>query len=754
MKAITVSLDWSSTPDARKVVVAFLESIMEEISSTPISTPTATVDSSIGTTNSPSPTPVPQSLPPLPPLPEDDDGTSKRKNSSIVWQHFEKMKNPDGSWVKPARSKCKYCPQTYASCSRSNGTSAMRTHVMFQCRKSPIYVPNKKQKFLTFDSAESGGKLISVAYDKTTSKLACAKMVVRDELPFSFVENEGFKEFMKVTQPLFKSPSRRTIARDILKLYEAERERIRGWISVNQQRLSLTTDTWTSIQNINYMVLTGHFIDASWKLHKRILNFCVIPNHKGKTIGKLVETCLIKWGIDKVFTIVVDNASPNQVALDYMKEKIGNWNQLVLGGSFLHLRCCCHILNLIVRDGMDELDFSIDGIRNCVKYIRLSPARLEKFRKCAAEEKIEHKGGIVPLDVCTRWNSTYFMLDLACKYKKAFLRLEDEDQQFENYFQEKVGGNKRHGPPRMADWEKAARLVKFLKIFYEATLKFSATKHVTSNEPLLWMCTIVGELDKCMASDDHLLVCIGTSMKKKFDKYWLQLQDLNQILLIAVILDPRYKLLYLEFFFPKLQANLGEEGVQVMIDEVKKTLSSLFDFYADKDPAAAAASRSVTMPRIDCKEELSEEDSHAANLHQFKLLRQEKDVVVIKNELDKYLMEASEEPSNPKFEILAWWKENAPRYPILSQIAKDVFAVPASTVASESAFSLGKRVVDPFRASLTPSMVEGLVCLSDWLRGAGFDAYKEPTKDELQLYEELEKLEIDRGSGVLSDSEE
>ena len=85
-----------------------------------------------------------------------------------------------------------------------------------------------------------------------------------------------------------------------------------------------------------------------------------------------------------------------------MKEKIGNWNQLVLGGSFMHLRCCCHILNLIVRDGMDELGTSIDGIRNCVKYIRSSPARLEKFRKYAAQEKIEHKRGIVPLDVCTR----------------------------------------------------------------------------------------------------------------------------------------------------------------------------------------------------------------------------------------------------------------------------------------------------------------------------------------------------------------
>ncbi|PRQ36470.1 putative HAT dimerization domain, ribonuclease H-like domain, hAT-like transposase, RNase-H [Rosa chinensis] len=401
---------------------------------------------------------------------------------------------------------------------------------------------------------------------------------------------------------------------------------------------------------------------------------------------------------------------------------------------------------------MEELDSSIDGIRNSVKYIRSSPARLEKFRKCAAQEKVEHKGGIVPLDVCTRWNSTYFMLDLACKYKKAFMRLKDEDQQFENYFQERVGASKRQGPPRAADWEKAARLVKFLKIFYEATLKFSATKRVTANEPLLWMCTIVGELDKCIASEDPLLVSIGTSMKKKFDKYWLQLEDLNKILLIAVVLDPRYKLLYLEFFFPKLQADQG--SVEVMIDEVKTTLSLLFDFYADEDPAAAAASRNVTMPRIESMHQQVDEDSHAANLHQFNLLRQEKDIVVIKNELDKYLLEASEDPSNPKFEILAWWKENAQRYPILSQIAKDVFAVPASTVASEAAFSLGKRVVDPFRASLTPKMVEGLVCLSDWLRGAGIDVYKEPTKDELQMYEELEKLEIDGGESAVSDTEE
>lgn len=102
--------------------------------------------------------------------------------------------------------------------------------------------------------------------------------------------------------------------------------------------------------------------------------------------------------------------------------------------------------------------------------------------------------------------------------------------------------------------------------------------------------------------------------------------------------------------------------------------------------------------------------------------------------------------TNDNFQLLAWWKENSPRYPILSRIAKDVCAVAASTVASEYAFSLGKRILDPFRSSLTPKMVEALVCMSDLLRAGGFSFYKEPTKAELEPYDELEKLE----SGIIS----
>ena len=86
-----------------------------------------------------------------------------------------------------------------------------------------------------------------------------------------------------------------------------------------------------------------------------------------------------------------------------------------------------------------------------------------------------------------------------------------------------------------------------------------------------------------------------------------------------------------------------------------------------------------------------------------------------KSELDKYLADDTEDQET-KFDILAWWGVNAARFPILAHLARDVLAIPISTVASEVAFSTSGRVLDDFRTSLTPFMLEALVCSQDWLR--------------------------------------
>lgn len=66
-------------------------------------------------------------------------------------------------------------------------------------------------------------------------------------------------------------------------------------------------------------------------------------------------------------------------------------------------------------------------------------------------------------------------------------------------------------------------------------------------------------------------------------------------------------------------------------------------------------------------------------------------------------------------------------------MARDVLAIPITTVASESAFSTGGRILDDFRTSLTPFMLEALVCTQNWLR--------RPTVDIKESTEELAILE-------------
>ena len=106
------------------------------------------------------------------------------------------------------------------------------------------------------------------------------------------------------------------------------------------------------------------------------------------------------------------------------------------------------------------------------------------------------------------------------------------------------------------------------------------------------------------------------------------------------------------------------------------------------------------------------------------------------NEIDKYLDDNCESRRwDVKFEILGWWKVNSNRYQVMSKLARDVLAVPVSTVASKSAFSTGGRILDPFRSSLSPLMVQNLVCAQDWLQALVLISFRK-SKDEVEVLED------------------
>ena len=94
----------------------------------------------------------------------------------------------------------------------------------------------------------------------------------------------------------------------------------------------------------------------------------------------------------------------------------------------------------------------------------------------------------------------------------------------------------------------------------------------------------------------------------------------------------------------------------------------------------------------------------------------------------KYKKDQSKEETNMKIEmnryesysyaskdenILKWWKQHENILPLLSNIAKTVLAIPASSAKSERVFSTGGNVVTKKRNRLAPKKVEKLIITAE-----------------------------------------
>lgn len=136
---------------------------------------------------------------------------------SDAWQHFTKVEND-------TRAACNYCHQTYACNTATHRTNNLLKHLKV-CEKSPFREIDKKQRTLCFGKQSEDDNTVSfklVEFNQEKTRIALAKMIIIDELPFKFVENQGFKDFMAEAQPRFKIPSRVTVARDCMLLYSLE----------------------------------------------------------------------------------------------------------------------------------------------------------------------------------------------------------------------------------------------------------------------------------------------------------------------------------------------------------------------------------------------------------------------------------------------------------------------------------------------------------------------------------------------------
>ncbi|GJV15803.1 zinc finger BED domain-containing protein RICESLEEPER 2 [Tanacetum coccineum] len=98
------------------------------------------------------------------------------------------------------------------------------------------------------------------------------------------------------------------------------------------------------------------------------------------------------------------------------------------------------------------------------------------------------------------------------------------------------------------------------------------------------------------------------------------------------------------------------------------------------------------------------------------------------------------------FDILSWWKGRQSQFPVLSIMARDLLSVQASTVASESAFSLSGRVLSIRRTRFTPASLEMCICLKDHIDAQERIQHTSNLEgDCLEIKQQLHEVELEAG---------
>ncbi|CAN6319333.1 unnamed protein product [Urochloa humidicola] len=618
---------------------------------------------------------------------EDSDFGTKRKLTSAVWKEFKRLKVRG-----EVKAQCLHCHKQLGGKSK-NGTKHLHDHLKICTLKRVKLVGQGKtlaQSALRFSSQEGGKVSVeNYTFDPEIARKELAAMIILHEYPLSMVDHIGFRRFVSALQPLFRIGTRNTIRKDIMDAYQEERKRAISYMAATKSRVAITTDLWTSEnQKRGYMAITAHFIDDSWTLRNIIMRFIYVPApHTAEVICDELYEALVEWNLDeKISTVTLDNCSANDKVIPELVKKITK-PKMMLEGKLLHMRCAAHILNLIVKDGLEVIKDSIAKIRESIAFWTATPKRVEKFEEIGKHVKVkmDHKLG---LDCKTRWNSTYKMLSIALPYKAVF----DHAKRVEKLFD---------CAPSEEEWAFARQVVGRLKMFNDITEVFSGTNYVTANIQLFKICEVKEKIREWAVCGNPIIEKMSTEMIEKFDKYW---KDIQGVMGLATILDPRFKTDFLIEFIATLTGQPSSLCYD-QLDEIKNNLCELmkeYEFDVDEDNTESSA------PPLSSSDMLSTISARVAS--------RRPTTMRFKSELDRYLEDDMISVHEENFKIIDWWKVAGTRYPTLRKVARDIFAIPVSTVASESAFSTSGRVLSEHRSRLTPDMVEALMCSQDWLR--------------------------------------
>ncbi|MFQ6668299.1 hypothetical protein Gotur_033992 [Gossypium turneri] len=638
---------------------------------------------------------------------------------SIVWNDFDRVKKGD-TFV----AICRHCKKKLSGSSTS-GTSHLRNHLIRCQRRSnhgvAQYFSAKDKKkegslaLVTIDQEQKNDEVLSIvnlryeqeqiksehvgigsnSLDQRRSQFDLARMIILHNYPLAMVEHVGFKIFVRNLQPLFELVTRNKVEADCMEIYAKEKQKVYEIFDKLPGKISVSADMWTASEDdAAYLSLAAHYIDENWQLKKKNLNFVTIdPSYTEDMHSEVIMNCLMDWDIDrKLFSMIFDSFTSDNI-VERIRDRLSQNRFLHCNGQLFDVRCAVDLLNRMAHDALEALCEITQKIRESIRYVKSSEATQATFNELADEVQVETKKCLC-IDNPLKWNSTYFMLEAALEYRKVFSCLRDRDP---------VNRKFLLSDP---EWDRLITVTSFLKLFVEVTNVFTRSKYPTANIFFPEICDIHLQLIEWCKNPDEYISSLALKMRKKFEEYWYKC---SSGLAVAAMLDPRFKMKLLEYYYPQLYGDSATE----LIDDVFECIKSLYNEHSIVSPLASSIDQGLDWQASGIPG--SGKDSRDRLMGFDKFLHETSQAEGSSSDLDKYLEEPLF-PRNVDFNVLNWWKVHTPRYPILSMMARNILGIPISKVAAESRFDTGGRMLNHNWSSLPPTTIQALMCSQDWIR--------------------------------------
>ena len=282
--------------------------------------------------------------------------------------------------------------------------------------------------------------------DLDGARRALSMSIITTGQSLSLVEGHYFQNFIHSLNPQFPM-SRSSLDRDVMDLYGREKDTLHCMISEAPGGLCFAVDKWRSKEtgdNYNddiYLCVTACFVDAEWKLQRRIVGFKLMEFPDDViSVAETVALCLSELKVDKkVISITLDNdtlENPSYEAsmADSLKTALHGKCKLLRHGKLCQVQCCTDILNSVVRAGLELISDIIGKIRQGIHYITYSAIRKDAFYRCAKDICYLDVTMKLRADLVVTWDSTYKMLGCALYYRDALSHFASTDEAFLSNF--------------------------------------------------------------------------------------------------------------------------------------------------------------------------------------------------------------------------------------------------------------------------------------------------------------------------------